>query len=173
MFRRRKRKNNSVNESQLSPPAAPSLITDVHQKTKASPLMTEAFRQAIEKAVDWPRKDVASDGKIKPMVFFAHGDGTMKAVSFSLKDEYHKESLIRKIREKAHAEHAFAVLLLMETNSENHTAILSGVSAGMKASVYVDYSFDPESKTITSRTINWLNRAFHDTLIDGIFDANV
>lgn len=169
MFRRRKRKNNSENGSQPAPPPATS---PTHQKTKTSPILTDAFKKAIEKAADWPRKDVASEGKIKPMVFFVHEDGTMKAVYLSLKDEYQRESLIQKIREKAHAEHAFAVLLLTEANTENHTVVLSGVSPGIKASVYVDYSFDPESKMITSRTINWLNQSFHDTLIDGIFDVD-
>ena len=105
------------------------------------------------------------------MVFFVHEDGTMKAVSLSFTDEYQKESLIRKIREKARAERAFAVIFKTEMDAEKHTVVLSGVSPGIKISVCVDYSFDPESKTITSRTINWLNQSVQNTLIDEIFDT--
>jgi hypothetical protein len=97
--------------------------------------LTDAFKGAIERAADWQRKDIASEGKIKPMVFFVHEDGTMKAVYLSLKDEYQKESLICKIREKAHAEHAFAVLFMKELDTEQHTVVLSGVSPGIKASL--------------------------------------
>jgi hypothetical protein len=134
-------------------------------------LLTDEFMGAIERAADWPRKGFGSEGKTRPMVFFAHADGTMKAVYLSLKDEYHKESLIRRIREKAHAENAFAVILLTEMDSERNTFVCSGVSPGMKASACVEYGFDTESKTITSRTVNWLDQSIHNAFIDDIFDT--
>jgi len=87
MFRRRKRKNNTVNGDQPEPPphvpnsTAPTSVTFNH-KAKASPLLTDAFKGAIEKAADWPCHR-ASEGTIKPMAFFVHADNTMKSVSLS------------------------------------------------------------------------------------------
>jgi hypothetical protein len=176
MFRRRKKNNSTTNEVEPGPPprapnpASPSSGA-VHHTTKTSPLLTDAFKGAMEKAAEWPRSELTSGGTIKPMAFFVHADGAMKAVYLSLKDEYHKESLIRRIREKALAENAFAVIILSEKDLEGHTVVLSGVSPGMKASVHVNYSIDAESKTVTSWKINWLNQPVQNVFVDDIFDA--
>jgi len=105
------------------------------------------------------------------MAFFVHADNTMKAVYLSLRNEYNKESLIRRIREKALAENAFAVIILTEMDNEGHTVVLSGVSPGMKASARVNFNLDNESKTVTSWKINWLNQPVRNVFIDDIFDT--
>jgi hypothetical protein len=176
MFRRRKKKNSTTNGVEPGPPSripntAPPSSGAVHHTTKTSPLLTDAFKGAMEKAAEWPRSELTSGGTIKPMVFFVHADGVMKAVYLSLKDEYHKESLIRRIREKALAENAFAVIVLSEKDHEGHTVVLSGVSLGMRASASVNYSLDTESKTVTSWKINWLNQPVQNVFVDGIFDT--
>jgi hypothetical protein len=178
MFRRRKRKNSTGNGTHPEPPtlvpnsATPfSFSVDVHRETKTSPVLSDAFKGAIEKAADWSRTGLASEGKIRPMVFFAHGDGTMKAVSLSFKDELHKELLKTRIREKTLAENAVAVIILTEMDNEGHKVVLSGVSPDMKASAYVDYGLDNGSKTITSWKINWMNQAVQNIFLDGIFDV--
>ena len=66
----------------------------------------------------------------------------MKAVSLSFKDEFHQELLKTRIREKALAENAVAVIILTEMDNEGHKVVLSGVSPDMKASAYVDYGLD-------------------------------
>jgi len=178
MFRRRKRKNSTGNETHPEPPplvpnsATPSPFSvDVHRETKTSPVLSDAFIGAIEKAADWSRTGLASEGKIRPMVFFVHADGTMKAVSLSIKDEFHKELLKTRIREKTLTENAIAVIILTEMDNDRHKVVLSGVSSGMKASAHVSYSLDTQSKTITSWKINWLNQAVQNIFLDGIFDT--
>jgi hypothetical protein len=84
MFRIRK-KNRTVNETQLESP--PPAAVGVDQETKTPPLLTDAFKTSIEKAADRSRNELVSEGKLKPMAFFANADGTMKTVSFSVKDE--------------------------------------------------------------------------------------
>jgi hypothetical protein len=177
MFRRRKRKNNTVNgdQSEPSPPfrvpnSAALSSVDVHHQTRASLPFTDAFKDAMEKAAGWTGHH-GSEGTIKPMAFFVHADGVMKAVYLLLKDEYHKESLIRRIREKALAENAFAVIVLSEKDHEGHTVVLSGVSLGMRASAHVNFNLDNESKTVTSWKINWLNQPVQNVFIDDIFDT--
>jgi hypothetical protein len=178
MFRRRKRKSGTGNRTNPEPPplvlnsATPSPFSvDIHRETKTSPVLSDAFKGAIEKAADWSRTGLASEGKIRPMVFFVHADGTMKTVSLTFKDELHKELLKTRIREKALAENAIAVIILTEMDNEGHKVVLSGVSPGMKASAYVDYGLDSGSKTITSWKINWMNQAVQNIFLDGIFDA--
>jgi hypothetical protein len=149
--------------------AAPSSV-DVHHQTKAAHPFTDAFKDAMEKAAGWTRHH-GLEGTIKPMAFFVHADNTMTAVYLSLRDEYNKESLIRRIREKALAENTFAVIILTEMDNESHTVVLSGVSPGLRASARVNYTLDNESKTVTSWKINWLNKPVRNVFIDDIFDT--
>ena len=103
------------------------------------------------------------------MAFFVHADGTMKTVSLSVKNEYQKEALIRRIREKALEENISAVIVLTETDNE-HGVVLSGISASMRGSARADYSFDNKTKTVTSWKITWLNQSVQNVFLDGIFD---
>ena len=178
MLRRRKRKNSTGNGTHPEPPtlvpnsATPSPFSvDVHREIKTSPVLSDAFKGAIEKAADWSRTGLASERKIRPMVFFVHADGTMKAVSLSFKDELHKELLKTRIKEKALAENAFTIIILTEMDNKGHKVVLSGISPVMKVSACVDYRFDIESKTVTSWKINWLNQPVQNFFIDGIFDV--
>jgi hypothetical protein len=178
MFRRRKRKNKTVNETQPeSPPQVlvpnidtpPPAVVGTHQETKASPLLSDAFKSTIEKAADRLKSELASEGKLKPMTFFVNADGTMKTVSLSVKDEYQKDALIRRIQEKTLAENISTVIVLSEIDNE-HGMLLSGVSPDMKGSAHVNYSFDNKTKTVTSWKITWLNQPAQNVFLDGIFE---
>lgn len=178
MFRRRKRKNQTVDATQSeSPPSvqapnsdtqAPTIV-GAHQETKTPPLLSDAFKRAIEKAADRSKNELVSEGKIKPMAFFVHADGTMKTVSLFVKDGYQKEVLIRRIQEKALAENISTVVILTEIDNE-HGVVLSGVSPGMRGSACIDYSFDNTTKTITSWKVTWLNQPVQNVFLDSIFD---
>ena len=95
----------------------------------------------------------------------------MKTVSLSVGNEYQREVLIRRIREKVSAENVFAVIILTQMDHE-YGAVLSGVSSGVSGSALVDYSFDGKAKTITSWNISWLNQPVQNVFLDGIFDKN-
>ena len=117
MFRRRKRKNQTVNgtHSESPPPnrapnidESPSATITTNQEKKGSPLLTDAFKSTIEKAADRLRSELASEGKLKPMAFFVDADGAMKTVFLLVKSEYQKEALIRRIqREGICGEHFY------------------------------------------------------------------
>jgi hypothetical protein len=178
MFRRR-RKNSTGNGAHPDPPPlVPNSATlspvavDDHSETNTSSVLSDAFKRAIQKAADWSKTGLASEGKIRPMVFFVHADGTMKAVSLSFKDELHKELLKTRIREKALAESAVAVIIQTDMDNEGHKIVLSGVTPGMKGSACVDYNFDNEAKTVTLWKISWLKQRFQNVFIDGIFDTS-
>jgi hypothetical protein len=180
MSRRRKKradtKEGSLQESSpLSAisPDAPSFhdSTSSDHRIPAPPLMTDAFKVAFERATASAKTELAFSGKIGPEAFFVYTDGTMKVVSLSFKDEFHQELLKRRIREKALAEKASAVLILAEGEHENPgMIIISGVIPGMRASARVDYAFDKNTKTITSWETHWLDSPLQNAFLDGIFD---
>jgi len=178
MFRRRKKKNKTVNETQAESSLSiqtpdsdipPPAVIGTRQGTKTSPLLTDAFKSAIEKAADRSRNELVSEGKIKPMVFFIEADGTMKTLSLPVTSEYQKEILIRRIREKALAENISTVIALSEIDNK-HGMLLSGVSPAEKGSARVDYSFDNKTKTVTSWKMSWLNQPVKNVFLDGIFE---
>ena len=171
----RKKKNAKLNGIQprlaslatMRDPVAPVAAPEA----KTSAVFAKAFKDAMEKAAAWPTTGLASVGKIKPMAFFVYKDNTMKGVSLSFSDELHKESLIQRIREKARDENACAVITLTEENHQKNMVVLSGVSPGMKASAYVDYGFEFESRRVTSWKIRWLDQSVQDVFLDSIFDT--
>jgi hypothetical protein len=178
MFKRRKRKNKTINGAEPeSPLSVQAPITDTpprttvgaYQEKRTSPPLTDAFKSTIEKAADRSRNELVSQGKIKPMVFFVYPDSTMKTVSLVVKDDHQKEALIRRIREKVLEENISAVIILTDMDNE-HGLVLSGVSPGMRGSARVDYNFDNKTKTVTSWKIRWLNQSFQNVLLDGIFN---
>jgi hypothetical protein len=132
--------------------------------------LSDAFKSTIEKAADRSRSELVSEGRIKPMAFFVHADGTMKTVSLSLKDEYQRETVTRRIREKTLAENISTVIILTEMDHE-HTAVLSGVSPGMRGSASKSYNFDDKTKSVTSWKITWLNQPVQNVFLDGIFEV--
>ena len=93
----------------------------------------------------------------------------MKTVSLSVKDEYQKDVLIRRIQEKVSAENISTVITLTEMDYE-HTAILSGVSPSLRGSAYIDYSFNNTTKAVDSWKITWRGQPVQNILLDGIFE---
>jgi hypothetical protein len=137
-----------------------------------SPHLPDVFKGTVKRAADKARKNLASTGKIWPTAFFVYKDGTMKVVSLSFKNELQKDALIRRIREKVLVENVSDVLVLTEEEHERHVVmtVLSGATPGMSASACVDYSFDKETKTVTSWKMSWLGKPIRNVFLDGVFD---
>ena len=167
--------NESRPQPPLSPPGShtpPPVTAGTNRRMQhIPPHLSDAFKGIIERAADRAKNDLASMGKIRPAAFFVYTDGTMKVVSLSFKNELQKDGLIRRIREKALAENTSDVLVLTETEHERHVmTVLSGVTSGMSASARVDYSFNKETKTVTSWKMSWLDKPVRNVFLDGIFD---
>ncbi len=153
-----------------APSSKGSIGTD--QKIPAPPLFHVVFKAFVDRAVDGTKSELASSGQIGPTVFFVYPNGTMKAGALSFRDEFRRDLLKRRIREKALAENAAAVMVLTEGEGEGPgTVILSGAAPGMRASLRVDYAFDKNTKAITSWKTRWLHSPCRNTFLDGIFDT--
>jgi len=177
MFRRRKKKNKTVNETQTESPASiqildsdisPPAVVGTRQETKIPPFLSNAFKRAIEKAADRSQNELISEGRIKPMAFFIEADGTMRTVSLSVTSEYQKEALIRRIQEKALAENIFTVIVSTEMDGKGK-AFLTGVSPGVKGSACIDYNFDGKTRTVDLWRIRWMDQPVPNVFLDGIY----
>ncbi len=122
----------------------------------------------MEQATALVKVEIVSRGRIGTMAFFVHTDGAMKAVTLSVRDNLHKEIVIRRIREKAHVEEASAVLVL--TEAKDGRIMLSGVTPGMGIAASVDYAFDTKARAITSWQMRWLDRPVTNVFLEGIFE---
>jgi hypothetical protein len=181
MSRRRKRRDDTRSGSvqQSSPSVAMSadapssnVSMGADRRMPVPPLMTEVFKEVFERAVDRAKNELASSGRIGPTVFFVYTNGMIKVGVLAFKDELHKGLLKKRIREKALAENASAVMILTEGEGERPgTIILSGAAPGMRASARVDYAFDRKTKTITLWETRWLDRPLQNAFLDGIFDT--
>ncbi len=177
MFRRRKKKNKVVQETQPEPcPPDQTSKTDLssqspattQQETRTSPLLTDAFQDSFEKAAERLKGKLVSEGKMEPMVFFLQKDGSMKTAVLSVKDDLQKEELIRRIREKTLAEDISTVITLTEMGGK-HRLVLSGVNPNANGFASIDYGFDDATKTVTSWKMNRLARPLKNIFLDGIF----
>ena len=127
--------------------------------------------------------EVASTGKVRPTAIFVYENeagtsepSTTKTVILDWRDELRREALIRKIREKALAEGASAVLTLTEAEPESRSRprgrgmlMLSGVVPGIYLSARVDYAFGSDTKSVTSWEMRYLDKPVQNVFLDGIF----
>ena len=182
MFRKRRRRSGGGKGAQPQGQETAPASADIPRQsspqasaegrtTHVPPQLTDSFKSIIERATERVKADLASTGKLGRMAFFVHEDGTMKVVSLLIRDEIQKEVLIRRIREKAWDENACAVLVLTEAESGRQgTSVLSGATPGLIVSTRVEYSFDKQTKTVTSWKVSWLERPAHGLFLRGIFD---
>src|SRR5512133_3936098 len=139
MFRRRRKKSNSDNQARPQNPPSPAAPGSPppppgpgggYREAKNPPPLTEAFKEAIEKAVERAKKDLGATGKLGPTAFFVNKDGTMKVAALSFRAEHQQDAVIRRIKEKASAENAFAVMVLSEQGRGRRGMILSAATLG-------------------------------------------
>ncbi len=172
---RRKKKNKASIQAPLSKPVPPvplPISVEIDNGITIPPLDNDALNGALEKATERAKYMLAFCGEIRPTAFFVYTDNIMKAVSLSFKNEFYKDILIRKIREKVIAEKAFAVLIMTEEEFEGHKVImLSGETPGMSASVRVRYVLDKDARTISSWEIHRLDIPYPNVVIEDIFGA--
>ena len=190
---RRKRKGGSVTGPQSdassrpplnrTAPAPVSPPTDPEAKVRQR--SADALKLVVEKAADRVKSEIASTGTVRPAAMFVYESepgklnaSTTKIVSLIWRGEYQKETVIRRVREKAHMEHAAAVLILAKAEPEppgsrerQDAFILSGVTPGASLSARVDYAVDTETKSITSWELRWHEGPVQNVFLDGIFDT--
>jgi hypothetical protein len=136
------------------------------------------------------KKALGSQGKVAPMAVFAyrgepgHGEGgdadEFKSVSLIWRTELQKETIKRRIKEKAAAECASAVVILTRANTEGARAkrvpsqekgvlFFSGAAPNARASARVSYVLEREAKALSSWEMHVSAEPGETFFLDGVF----
>ncbi len=171
---RRKRKNPAYskgdpNTPESPVPAAPPVGGAAANHAKVS--LPAVLKAAFERAADMAKRALGSKGAVTPIAVFAYkgepgnreGKGDeFKSVSLVWRTELQKEIIKRRIKEKASAERASAVVVLTRAGTEGAGArakaspqqkgvlLFSGATPNVRASAKVTYVLEKEAKNLST-----------------------
>jgi hypothetical protein len=177
MSRRNKRKH-SIPLQADTPLSGSAVVNGADSKTPLFP--REVFKQVFEKALDVAKGKLHTTGRIGTMALFVYGkdpEGRLKEndtqlVSLSFKDEFHKETVRRKIHEKVVAEGASAIVLVVPIPPGREGGFLiSGAMFDMTANASVTYTLDKTTKTFSFSEMAWRDEPIKDFFLEGLFSA--
>ena len=143
--------------------------------TTERPPVPNILRAAVEKAAALAKHDVSSSGRITPAALFVYGALTdpeanrTTTVSLHWRDEFQKEAVRRRIRDKALLEGACAVVVL---NPHDHVLLITGrtrADTGITASV--DYLCESDAHVLSRWELEWRADPVTDFFCDGVFGA--
>jgi len=165
-FRRRKKKNAHISDCSLPSYAFVAPV----QESKKGPLAPPVLVASVEKAADLAKRELTNTGRITPKALFVYdgqtplSDPRITIVSLAWRNEFQKDVLWRKIRDKALQEDAQAVVVTeIGPTGKRGLLTLSGMTREMEITASVDYAFDGGTKTIGRWEFRWLNEMSCDT----------
>jgi hypothetical protein len=136
------------------------------------------------------KRALAGQGRVAPMAVFAYkgepghteGDGgEFKSVSLVWRTEFQKETIKKRIKEKASAESASAVVILTRAETEGAggrakgssqqkgVLVFSGATADARASAKVTYVLEKEAKTLSSWEMRLSAEPGETFFLEGVF----
>jgi hypothetical protein len=175
------RHNRRNHRSALQPQPQLSHLTAVglDDKIRVPRPSHDVFKPVFEKVLDVAKSKLYTTGAIGMTALFVYGkapEGSLNAsatpVSLRYTDEFHKEAVRRKIREKVVAEGASAVVLLLPDSSDREGIFLiSGAMPGMTADASITYTFDKATKTFSFSEMAWRDESVSNFFLEGLFSA--
>jgi len=169
-------------------PAAPPPAGAAANHAKVS--LPAVLKAAFERAADMAKRALGSQGTVAPMAVFAYrgepghreGNGDeFKSVSLVWRTELQKETIKRRIKEKASAERASAVVVLTRAETEGAGAqakassqqkgmlVFSGATPHVRASAKVTYVLEKEAKTLSSWEMRVSAEPEETFFLEGVF----
>ena len=156
------------NPQDSSRPAAPPEEPPAAAEPKVS--LPGLLRPAFERAAETAKRGLCAQGKILPMAVFAYRGGRgperrpdeFKVVSLVWRTQLQKETVKRRIKEKALAERASAVVVLSKVDAEGTQGrskdngeqkgvlTFAGAMPDLRGSARATYVLVKQTKTITS-----------------------
>jgi hypothetical protein len=167
---RKKRKSGEATSPSLPQPSNRAPLPGPSDR-KMPAYLTDAMKSIFEQAADIARRHYGAAGKAVPMAFFVSENNAINGVSFSFTGELGKDAWIRRIKDKALAEKATCVLVLIGAEpAKKGVSILTGAAPGVKISARIDYAIDEKTKTVTSWKTSFLDQPVRNDFINRIFD---
>ena len=151
-FRRRKQKKGRVSHTFPAPPPVPA------EETEKGPSIPPLLMASVERAADLAKRELTDTGRITPKVLFVYDAPRTTVVSLSWRDDFRKDTLLRRIMDKALKEAARAVVIVgIPPTEEGHLLMLSGMMPETEATVSIDYAVDTATGSVANRELRWLN----------------
>lgn len=172
-------------------PAAPPPAGAAANHAKVS--LPPVLRATFERAADMAKRALGGQGRVAPIAVFAYkgepghpeGNGDeFKSVSLVWRTEFQKETIKRRIKEKASAERASAVVVLTRAETEGAGArakassqqkgmlVFSGAAPNVRASAKVTYVLEKEAKTLSSWEMRLSAEPGETFFLEGVFAAS-
>ncbi len=156
-FRRRKQKKGHATQTSV-PSHASSPAVPLEDGTKG-PLIPRLLMASVERAADLAKRELSDKGRITPKALFVYdeqSDPRITIVSLAWRNEFEKDALARRIRDKALQEDARAVVVM---GIQPSLVTLSGMTFETEVIASVDYTFDGGTRTIGRWELRWLKVA--------------
>jgi hypothetical protein len=119
------------------------------------------------------KNQLASTGRITSAALFIYGSDTLPEtnratmVSLFWRNELQKETVKRRIREKALMEGACAVVVL---DIDDRTLVISGrTSTNIRITASVDYAYRGDDRVVSRWELHWLDNPEADVFLEDIF----
>ena len=112
---------------------------------------------SVEKAADLAKRELNDTGRITPKALFVYDEQShprITVVSLAWRNEFEKDALAKRIRDKALQEDARAVVVI---GIQPQIVTLSGMTFETEVTASVDYTFDGGTRTIGRWELRWLN----------------
>lgn len=150
------------------------------------------LRITLERATDMVKRELGERGRVAPTAVFGYqveagpGDEPVhifKAVSLAWRTELQKEAVRKRVREKAAAEGAAALVVLTraagdgprtrqkESPELKGTLVFTGAVAGARGVARVDFVLQKEAGQFTSWDVRVSSEALENFFLNGIFPA--
>lgn len=159
-FRRRKQKNTHISQPSV-PSCAPAVPV---QESRKDPPIPPVLIASIERAADLAKRELIDKGRITPRALFVYegptplSDPRITVVSLAWRNEFQKDVLWKRIRDKAIQEDARAVVVVDTGPMEGRYLLtLSGMARETEIAASVAYAFEGGTKTISRWEFRWLN----------------
>ena len=180
MSRRSKRQHRIIDQAQAArSPAAVPPSDSIERATPPQHIQREAFRALFQKAVAIVTKQLNATGRIDPTALFVYGNNVTDAeesattvVSIAWKNEFHKEAVRTRLREKAKMENAFALILILPEHARKPhegQCVLSGAAPQLRADASLTYALDRETQTFILSELTWHEEPRCSFFLEGLF----
>jgi len=168
-FRRRKQNKGPVSQTSVEPcPSPPAVPVGECDK---GPVIPPVLIASVERAADLAKRELTDTGRITPRALFVYDGKTppserrITVVSLAWRNEFQKDALRERIRDKALQENARAVVVTGVGSTEGRCRLtLSGMTREAHITATVDYAFDRGTKTIGRWEFQWLSETHGDVM---------
>lgn len=142
-----------------TPPAKPQSESPNPRAAVVSSEVPPVLRSLMQEAADRAKTELTTTGRITPKALFLYdeespGSGSKTVmVTLSVRSEQQREALRKRVRDKAAAEGARAVVIVHDIRAKQLSVL--GVIDETQITASINYAFNSQKKTVERWEIAW------------------